>query len=267
MIEAPDIQVNQKINIAHIINPVKVEAGNRSYLDIAQPITFQSMLNAQAYTRNSSSDIEVTLYTAQYPEDREIIPEGFVITSDLERSANTVFNIKKPNKKLPLLGDIIGKLYENSDAEYFIYTNADIGVKPDFYVRVVALIKKGHDGICIHRQDFPKSDGKGIYDLSRLGEIVQINTKREHPGHDCVVFRRDMVPSMMFKKVFVGYPPIGAVIKTQVKKNSKNFTELRSQCRMTFHLGNDKAWEKSNGNNGEYNRFNMDEGKGLYTWR
>jgi hypothetical protein len=256
------------IRIAHIVNPVKVQEGNKSYLDIAQPITFKSMLIAQKYAHDKCKDlddkIEISLYTAQFSEDREIIPEGFIITPDIGRSTHDVYKMKNPTKKLPLIGDIINKLYENSDAEYFVYTNADIGVRTDFYVRLTSIIKKGHDGICIHRQDLPKTDEKGILTVDRIDDILNMNCKNEHPGHDCIIFKRDIVPNMSFKRVFVGYPPVGSLIKCQVKNNSKHFHELRSQCRMTFHLGNDKAWEKSRG---EYNRINMDEGKGLYSWR
>lgn len=257
-----------KIRIGHIVNPVKVSPDNKSYLYVAQPVTFESMKRAQKLASESDKNIEVELFTVQYEEDREIIPEGFTVLPDLKRCAYNVFKIKNKNKKLPLLTDIIGSLYQNSEADFFVYSNTDIGVKPDFYIRLAKLIRQGVDGMCIHRQDFPKKDAKGgVYTVDRIDEIVKLTVRREHPGHDCVVFKRDMVPKMKFKKVFIGFPPVGAVLRTQVRKNATNFKEMRSGCRMTFHLGNDKAWEKNAGANGEYKRFNMDEGRGIYQWR
>jgi len=45
-------------------------------------------------------------------------------------------------KKLPYIKEIITKLYFESKADYFIYTNADIGLSKNFYEEVYKLIKK-----------------------------------------------------------------------------------------------------------------------------
>jgi len=78
------------IRIAHITNPVKVEPDNSSYLYVAQPVTFQTMLNAKVYAETLHSDLQIKLYTVQYPEDREIIPEGFVILPDLKKAVSII---------------------------------------------------------------------------------------------------------------------------------------------------------------------------------
>lgn len=236
--------------IAHIINPVKVDKSNPSYLYIAQPITFESMRNAKEYAKDI---VNVELYTTQYPEDREIIPDYFNITSDLEKSIHDYVNFKDKSRKLPTLRDILQKLYDNSDAEYFIFTNADIGLKPHFYKFISDKIDKGFDSMCIHRFDMPKKHQKhGLLTVDNIDKIYEL--KGSHTfGHDCFVFKRDIFPKMKFNNVFVGYPPIGTVMRNQVKKNSKKFCELESKENLTFHIGFDKVWSKGSLKNEYFN--------------
>jgi len=110
------------VKIAHIINPVKVEKTSDLY--VAQPITFETMRRARDF---AAGRVEVTLYTAQFKEDREFIPSIFNKTRDLERSVLDLgtFKIKR---KLPILKDILDRLFQASDADYFIYTNTDFGL-------------------------------------------------------------------------------------------------------------------------------------------
>ncbi|NEN93578.1 MAG: hypothetical protein F6K48_33760, partial [Okeania sp. SIO3H1] len=89
------------LNLAHIINPVVVPES--SDLFVAQPITFQTMKNAQTHAKGK---VNVTLYSAQYPEDESIIPDGFVKTPNLETSVLDVGKFLVP-RKLPLIKDIL----------------------------------------------------------------------------------------------------------------------------------------------------------------
>jgi hypothetical protein len=54
-----------------------------SDLFAAQPITFETMRIARQF---ASGQVEVSLFTAQFVEDRSIVPEGFEATADLDRS-------------------------------------------------------------------------------------------------------------------------------------------------------------------------------------
>ena len=126
------------IKIVHIINPVKVEVGNRSYLHIAQPVTFASMLKSKEVVEKDGS-VQVELCTTQYEEDREIVPEGFTILPNLTRSCQDVFNFRDKSRKLPLIRDILRRAYDHTDGEWIIYTNADICLSKKFYSEVVIL--------------------------------------------------------------------------------------------------------------------------------
>ena len=251
------VEPKKKIKIAHIVNPVKVEPDNPSHLYTAQPITFQTMINAQEFAKNSTLNIDVSLFTAQYPEDREIIPQiGFTVTSNLDKSIHDFVDMKNKSKKLPRVIDIIQKLYDHSDAEFFIYSNADIAVRRNFYVVLGKLISQGFDSLCIHRVDIPKEiPDIGVLDVTML-EIIYRLKGDWHPGHDCFVFRRAIVPNMDCGHVFVGYPPIGAVLKNQIRVNSNKFGEMSSEVNLTFHLGKDQAWLPKSKKNKEYKIIN-----------
>ncbi len=243
----------RKIRIAHIINPVKVPDNHPSYLYYAQPVTFQSILNAKKYADNHKHLlIDISLFTAQFAEDREIIPQGFTMTSDLTKSIHNFVKFQNQTKKLPRIKDIIDKLYEHSDAEYFIYSNADITLDQRFYVRITKMLRGGYDAMCIHRCDVPKKIAGFRIVAENLDRIYHM-TNRDHPGHDCFVFKRSIVPSIDTGNVFVGFPPVGAVLKKQIYKNSKKFMEINSSYRLTFHLGNDRCWQDGTvNNNNEY---------------
>ena len=116
--------------ISHIINPVMIDAS--SDLFTAQPITFESMRIAQ---RQATGKIAVKLMAVAYPEDQPVMPDGFQILPPLTRSVLDVATFQK-QRKLPLLGDILERLYDGSDADVLIYTNVDIGLQPDFYLAV-----------------------------------------------------------------------------------------------------------------------------------
>ena len=62
-----------------------------------------------------------------------------------------------PRQPLPRLGDIVAGLYNASSAEYFVYTNVDIGLSPAFYLRVKDTIESGYDALIVNRRDLPKT--------------------------------------------------------------------------------------------------------------
>ncbi|MFT5780024.1 MAG: hypothetical protein ACI837_002985, partial [Crocinitomicaceae bacterium] len=87
--------------IAHIINPFHTDPSSDLYT--AQPITFQTMRTAKEY---ASKTVDVELLSAQYPEDRTIVPVDFKATKDLTRSVQDLGSFSK-KIKLPILADIL----------------------------------------------------------------------------------------------------------------------------------------------------------------
>ena len=169
--------------MAHIINPVSTD--DSSDLLTAQAITFETMKTARDF---SSPWIEVTQLTAQFSEDRPAIPPGFTPTSNLKRSVMEISSFNVP-RKLPLIKDILDRLFHESTAEYLIYTNVDIGLQPYFYSTVSNIIDQGYDAFIINHRTIPGS-------YKHIGDIALMYSElgEKHPGWDCIVFKRNLFP-------------------------------------------------------------------------
>jgi len=216
--------------LAHIVNPVAVGPGSDLYE--AQPIVFEAMERARQF---AAGDVAVDFFTAQYPEDRGVAPPVFVPTRDLSRSVADVARFRV-ERKLPILADILERLYEASDAEYLVYTNVDVILMPSFYSTVNRLIDTGHDGFVINRRSLPAvyhtvSDLPGIY--ADLGEI--------HLGWDTFVFSRSLFPSFDLGTACLGAPRIGMVLLSNIARHAREFREFK-HLHLTAHIGDSMTW-------------------------
>jgi len=247
------------MEIAHIINVTEINDSKKaSYLHIAQPLTMRSMVIAQ---KTAKSVIDVDLVAIKHKDEKVSVPSEFEWAPDLDKYAWEHIEALKnviPHKPLPRLKDLILSLYNMSDAEYFIFTNLDIGLYPHFYIRVKEIIEKGYDAFCINRRDLPKEHDGVLLDESAIEMIFSIEGI-QHPGIDCFVFKKEIVPSLNFGNVYIGYPPVGQVLKTQLEINSKNFLWVKDE-KITFHIGSDIAWN----NGGAYLKENWNQANGLY---
>lgn len=235
--------------IAHIINPVKV--GPQSDLYVAQPITFESIRVAKDAAR---LDCDVNLFSAQYAEDRTIVPDFASVTPNLERSMMD-FGQFRTFRKLPLIRDILDRLYDSSTAPYLIYSNVDIAVQPHFYSSVCQIIKDGVDGMVINRRTI-SDKYKTAADLPQMYEEVG----DPHYGYDCFVFRRDIYPKFDLGNICIGAMSIGAALMMNIACFSSVFREFLD-LHLTFHLGNAEIWRQPQLS--EYQRFNQQEYIGI----
>lgn len=211
--------------LAHIINPFKADPDSDLYT--AQPITFESMIRAKEKAKDI---VEVELLSAQFKNDRKIIPADFKLTKDLSRSVQDIETFSKPIP-LPLISDILDRLYEASDAEYLIYTNVDIGLYPEFYLEVNRIIDSGSDAFIINRRRLPNHFDK----VNQLEEIYRLEGKK-HPGFDCFVFHRNLYPQFRLAEVCIGVPFIGITFSQNLFALAKNFKLLEDE-KLTFHIG------------------------------
>lgn len=211
--------------LAHIVNPVVV--GPSSDLFLAQPITFETM---KAARRSAAGEVEVELFSTQYPEDRAIVPDGFRTTPDLERSVQDVglFELKR---KLPLLKDVLDRLYAATDAEYLVYTNVDIALMPFFYSAVSSRIDEGFDALVINRRTI-----SARYSKCAQIPLMYAQLGRKHEGHDCFVFRREAYPRYALAQVCIGIPWVGRVLLWNLFCYAGKFQELADE-HLTFHVG------------------------------
>lgn len=217
------------IRIAHLVNPVKV--GEERDLHWQQPITFESMYRAKYFARGQGLNVEQV--ACFYPEDESMVPFDFTKTKCLTRSTiDGNFNIKR---KLPYFEEMLQRLYATSDADYFIQTNADIGLMPHFYLLVKSLIDEGNDSFVITKRILPEQIKDNPLPLiySYLGN--------PHAGHDCFVFRRDIYPKMEIGEIIMGTPWSETTLITNMIAYSDNFTEYKN-AHATFHLGDRRIW-------------------------
>jgi len=219
------------LRIAHIINPVIVD--EISDLHFAQPVTFESMRLAQEFAEGYSA---VELYSAQYPEDCSLVPTFMTRTRDLDHSVLDVGNFQK-QRKLPLIKDILDRLYEISHADYFIYTNVDIALLPYFYPAVSHLVQTDIDGMIINRRTIASSPSD-----PELIPLMWAQVGEKHPGYDCFVFRREAYPDFDLGTACIGANWIGRVMLANVHANAKNF-KIFEDFHLTFHLGDDRSWK------------------------
>ena len=110
------------ISIAHIINPVKTSEERDLYF--AQPVTFESFRLAKEF---AATEVIVDHYTAQFEEDREIIPGHIKILFNLSMS---IMNESDYAFKLPFIKDILDRCYESSSANYIVYSDSDNALMP-----------------------------------------------------------------------------------------------------------------------------------------
>lgn len=234
------------LKIAHIINPVKV--GKQSDLYIAQPITFETMRRAQKYAQGS---VDVELFTTQYPEDKEIIPDYFTQTPDLERSVLDIRQFEK-QRKLPLIKDILDRLYRAApNADYLIYTNVDIALQPYFYTAVLRLIENGYDAFVINRRTITPADTSPDNIETMYGLVGE-----KHPGRDCFVFKRKLFEQFILHHLCIGAPWIGRALLANMEYSASKFGFFKD-LHLTFHIGDDRPWQQQSEN--EYNLHNASE--------
>lgn len=219
-------------SFAHIINPVS--AADNSELHNLQKITFDSILRAKAFC---GADLSVKIYTTQYQDARESIPSEFTILEDLSRTVASAYSFEK-SRKLPMIKDILEILNKNSNADYFIYTNLDICLMPQFYSAINDFIKNGHDAFVINKRRI-----SGKYDSSSQLDLMYSEVGAVHTGYDTFVFSRKVYEKFILKDMCVGIPLAGNDLFYNIfcfAENPKLFTDQH----LTFHIGMElvKEW-------------------------
>jgi len=234
------------IKISHIINPVAVKKS--SDLFVAQPVTFESMKIAKEFAQD---EVDVSLFSAQYPEDHEIIPDWYEKTKDLNRSVLDYGNFKI-KQKLPLIKDILDRLYAYSNhGDYIIYTNVDIALMPYFYKSIQNMIKAGNDAFIVNRRTIYKkfNSPEQIYLMfSEDGE--------KRPGYDCFVFKREIYPKFKLGYSCIGANHIGKILGVNLECLSNNF-KIYKDSHLTFHIGDNRDW--TNKNYIHYDEYNKNQ--------
>ena len=217
--------MSDRVHIAHLINPVRFPADPA--LAETQHLTFESMRQAAQLAQPTA---RIELLTAQYAEDHPIIPDYFARTRDLDRSVADVHRFSVP-RKLPLLRDLLDRLYASSSAPYLIYTNVDIIVHPSFYREVANRIGLGLDAFMINRRRVA-----GHY--RTVDDLREICTLRgaPHPGFDCFIFHRSLYPRFRLTDVCVGIPFVEMLFSQNLFCHARRAVLFDDDV-LTYHVG------------------------------
>ena len=212
-------------SIAHVVNLFR--PAETSDLKLAQEVTVASMIRAKQELNDSDS---VRLISAQTEQDIPIVPKEFIASESIARDVTHQEDFSQ-FLSLPILKDILDRAYNETDADYLIFTNVDIGLQPKFYEEVLKVIGQGHDAFIINRRRIPKK-------YSAVDQIEEMYAEKgkKHPGFDCFVFHRDLYPKFSLAEVCIGVPFIGITLAQNLfcfAKNPKVFTEEH----LTFHIG------------------------------
>ena len=234
-----------ELSIAHIVNPVIVNRDSDLYA--AQPVTFETMRRAREFAKK---EVKVKQFAAFFPEDEKMVPKGLIKTKPLERSVLDAKNFNR-KRKLPLLKDILDRLYEKSKAAYFIYTNVDIALMPHFYLAVKNIIEQGYDGFVIFRRTL----GEKYHSIDQL-PMMYTDYGEKHTGHDCFIFKRAIYEKFVLGDACIGAKQIARLIMSNMMAYSQNYTQFKD-LHLTFHIDNKENWKKSDSN--EYYYFNVIE--------
>jgi hypothetical protein len=232
-------------SFSHIVNPVYTPRSPD--LMRAQPITFETMRRAREF---AAPETAVSLFAANYAEDVPIVPPDFIQTPLLDRSVLD-FGQFKVARKLPLLGDILGRLYDADTAEYMIYTNVDIALQPHFYSSLQEFTEQGYDAFVINRRTI-----SGQYQTLDQIPLMLLEEGRLHRGWDCFVFRRDCFRHIELGHICIGAPRAGLALLANLEAIARSFRVFEAEY-LTFHLGDERGWRDAE--LADYDDFNTAE--------
>lgn len=243
------VEVFATVKIAHLINPVRVQPS--SDLFVAQPVTFESIRLARQHAAGSC---EVRLLSAQYPEDRGIVPDFFELTPDLDRSSQDLKAFERP-RKLPLVDDLLERLVTATpDADLLVFTNVDIALMPTFYESVMQIYGSGVDGFIINRRTISSR-----WSEPRDLPLMYAQVGDPHPGRDCFIFTPSACAQFDLGNVLVG-ADMGRMILWNMALASRRF-EWFKDLHLTFHLGDEAAWRRPD--YVDYHEHNSREGRAI----
>lgn len=245
------------MKIAHLVNIVPLpESGqpHPAYLHVAQPLTLKSMSVAREMAKKV---VDVALVACRHKNELVKAPDEFIDAPCFERYCYEVYEELRDLENLrplPLLVDLLQGFSYVPDADWCVFTNVDIGVHPHFYLEIARFINSGLDSFCINRQHLPKEAFGIQLDATCLPLVSMTPGEATTAGTDCFIFKPELISRLRLGRIFVGYPPIGRVLRLQIEALSERFHWFLNE-RLTFHLGNDAVWK----DNSIYRQVNLDE--------
>jgi len=234
-----------RLRVAHFVNFMPRDTTHHA----DQRVTIASMIRAFDVARREPKGPCVEMHTLGYDDEwGRRVPRDeslFRRTRGLVSEAYDVYeldklDVREPRKRLPLMSELLGIMYESTAADVVVFTNADIGVQPDFYLKVEKHLQyngpsSAPRSMSINRVEIPESN-LGVDNLDTILHLGK-QKRQNHAGHDCFVFERRSIPflQLYLRGIFVGYPPVGSKLVDAM--NCVSRYRLISGKHITFHLG------------------------------
>jgi len=173
--------------------------------------------------------------------------------------------------ELPFMQDIldaavsVAKETETKTDFYVMMTNADIGLTKDFYPFLLEKLKEGREAFQINRAGVKmvarktsiisileptKNQAKIERLFAQIDRALENRAKwQKHPGTDCFLLHSSVIDRVHLGNQFAGYPAWARYLKLVLERSIARDTYeiIPSSPNGTFHLGNDRNWEKGNG--------------------
>lgn len=226
------------VRLTHIVNPFTPNAGSEH--ERAQRITLASMQDAiEEATR---AGLAVEALGAAFEIDAPAVTAPLRPTAPLERSAQD-FPALAGVRPLPLLAEILARGAAEGAGDYLVFTNIDIGLQRRFYIAVDARLRRDERAgrparpLIINRRTIADH-----YPGPEQLDAMRADPGRRHPGFDCFVFPRAWVAQMHLGDALVGAPWLGSLLAANLDALSGWRVAIERFTRLTFHLGDDKAW-------------------------
>lgn len=219
-----------------------------------QRLTFETMRIAA----KAAPHIPVSQITVTFGEDARMVPAGFMQAAHLDRVITDLVTFQH-YRPLPLLFDIMDRAAEMPETagpgeEFFIMTNSDIHLQPNFYLAAAELLSLGYDVITINRRTV-------FGDLSApLSNLMMAEAGQPHPGFDCFIFPARMYRSFAKSRAACGGGHPMRSLMFNLVAHAKRFLMI-GFAHLTWHLGDSTyfAQEKF----ADYQAFNVAEAQSI----
>jgi hypothetical protein len=235
-------------HVVHFYRDAAVPENNE-----VQRLTFATILEARRLARPKYRVVPVAV---TFPVDADIVPAEFTRAAPLDRVVTDMAKFTRP-RPLPLLFDILerganAQVPPGDEEEFFVMTNSDIHLQPNFYLAVGELIAKGYDVITINRRTVHCNP------LEPLSSLMLAEHGIDHPGFDCFVFPSRMLPSLVPSRAACGGGHVMRSLIFNLVAQAQRFLMV-CHAHLTFHIGDSPR----QGPKSDYIVFNVAEAQSV----
>ncbi len=217
---------------SHLINPFAAPADSASAK--CQRVTFAALRRALGEVPEGS----VELIAAGFPEDLAQMEPPAIPLPPLSRKVAEVAHLewKAP---LPIFQEVLSLAAKHGRGDYVIFTNMDICPQPYFYKALTTMVSAGGEcAYVIPRRTIPSG-----FDAAEQLPAMYAVAGQPHEGFDCFLFPRSWIEKFDLGDLCIGAPDYDLALILNLEALTGFKTKVLWNQFLTFHIGDDKAWE------------------------